>query len=64
MYRGIVEANQYGPEEFDRLEKTYISSLLAHKNRYGTMTEVYHLLSFLYHLLVYTYITNADYCHI
>jgi hypothetical protein len=43
-YRSIIGAVGYGPEEFDRLQDTFINSIIAHKNKYGTMTEVSHVI--------------------
>jgi hypothetical protein len=40
MYRQIIGATSIGPDEFDRLAPTYIERIQAHKNKYGTMTEV------------------------
>jgi hypothetical protein len=40
MYRDLISAKSYGPAEFDRLALTFISRIQAHKNKYGTMTQV------------------------
>jgi hypothetical protein len=43
MYREIVGTNSTGADEFDRLAPNYIKRLVAHKNKFGTMTQVWAL---------------------
>jgi hypothetical protein len=47
-YRTIIGAVGYGAEEFDRLLNTFIPSIIAHKNKFGTMTEVSYVIKLSY----------------